>query len=254
MTSLDKAFTILDIFLRIVDYEIRLSELAKLSGLHIATVSRIVTKLVDHGYLSQAEKRGKYMLGTKFLEFSAIIEQTNMIRRIAMPYMIELYKSIDETVAIFKWDGTKIIFIDEIRIKDFPQLMGGSHAPFPVYCTAIGKAVLSGMSYHELDSFLNNTEIKAYTLNTITDIDEIKEHLGKVAREGIAYEDEEYQMGIRGLAASIRGSDGRTVGCVGVLGPITRLSLEKMEKIAPHLKECTRKISLKLGFRENPVS
>ena len=90
MTLLDKAFSILDIFLCFDDYEIRLSELARISGLHIATVSRIVSKLADYGYLSQAETRGKYMLGTKFLEFSVIIEKSNIIRRIARPYLLKI--------------------------------------------------------------------------------------------------------------------------------------------------------------------
>lgn len=247
---LDKAFYILEIFLRTGDREMRLSDLARISGLNITTVNRVVAKLVAHSYLTQAENRGKYMLGPKFLEFNKIIEQTRIIKRVAMPYMIKLNKYVEDAVGIFTWDGKKLVFTDEIRSGYLPVISGNTHEVFPLYCTALGKIILAGMTGRELAVYLKETELEAYTTNTISDPDELRKHLKRVAQEGVAYDNEEYWPGIRNVASGVFDNEGKTVACIGVLGPAGRLSAERMAEIAPYVRECALEISQRLGYRD----
>lgn len=248
MTLLDKAFSILDIFLCFDDCDIRLSDLACLSELHIATVSRIVSKLVDYGYLSQAEKRGKYMLGAKFLEFASFIEKANLIKRISMPHLIELYKLIDETVGILKWNGEKLTFIHEIRTTRLPRISTNLQEGVPKYCSAAGKIILAGMTDYELGTFLSNKNMQAYTKESVIDFHEFKRHLGEIVQEGIAYDDEECWPGFRNVASRISNIQGRTIACINVLGPSDRMTWEKMREITPYIKECATEISKKLKY------
>lgn len=252
MNTLDKTFTILNIFLSIGDFEIRLSELARISGIHVATVSRIVSKLVYYGYLSQAEKRGKYMLGTKFLEFSAVIEQANIIKRIAMPYLIKLFKIADETVGVFEWDGKRLIFIDYVRSKYLPRNPSPdrSHEYFPLYCTAMGKIVLANMNNRELQAYFKNNELIPQTPNTITDSEELKKQLLEIAHEGVAFDNEEDRPGIRNIAAGIKNSEYKINACIGLIGPTSRISPERMVELAPYVKECADEISRKLIYQD----
>ena len=96
MKSLKKAFEILEVFLNI-DYEevreIRLTDLAKLSGINIPTVNRIASSLVEMGYLRQNEKRGKYSLGPKFMYFTHVLKRHNSLNEIVKPFLIKLNKS-----------------------------------------------------------------------------------------------------------------------------------------------------------------
>ena len=68
MKSLQKALDILELFLG-DEGEISLSDLSKSSGLNKSTVNRIALTLVKRGYLKQENRRGKYSLGIKFLDF-----------------------------------------------------------------------------------------------------------------------------------------------------------------------------------------
>ena len=62
MKSLHKALDILETFLEVGSGEIRLSEIAKITGIHKATVNRIASVFVARGYLNQLERRGKYSI------------------------------------------------------------------------------------------------------------------------------------------------------------------------------------------------
>ena len=79
MEAIQKTFAVLELFLSTKD-EMSLSELSQLSGINKTTVSRITSTLVKLGYLSQREKRGKYSLGMRFLDFSGFIKTRIKIR------------------------------------------------------------------------------------------------------------------------------------------------------------------------------
>jgi IclR family acetate operon transcriptional repressor len=250
MKSLNKALDILEVFVDLGGGEIRLSELAQLTGLNKATVSRIVSALVKRGYMSQVERRGKYILGAKFLNFGAVIKQKNRIKDIAMPHLVKLNQLVEESVALFSLDREKAVFIEEVHSKYILRLPPDTTAMPPLYCTAIGKILLASKAARELERYLHNTDIKAYTPNTITDLNRLKSQLMTVAKEGVAYDDEELYPGFRSVAAGIRDAEERLVAGVGVQGPSVRFTRAIMKEIAPDVKHCAMAISIDLGYRD----
>jgi len=250
MKSLNKALDILEIFLDINGTEIRLSELAKLSGLNKATVYHIVSALVDRGYMSQTERRGKYVLGAKFLNFSTIIRQKEKIKDIAMPHLIKLNQLTKEAVALFtSLDGERVVFVEGIHSKYPLKIIPDLGSMVPSYCTGIGKIFLARKTERELEEYFHNTDIRAYTPNTITDLNHLKSHLTTVAKEGVAYDDEELCLGSRQVAAGIRDAEERLVAGIGVFGPSVRLTRARLKEITPDVKHCAMAISIDLGYR-----
>jgi DNA-binding IclR family transcriptional regulator len=247
LKSLRKALQVLEVFLNVGYVEIRLSELAKMTGLNAATVNRIVSVFVELGYMTQTERRGTYMLGTKFLNFSAIIKQRNRIRDIARPYIVDLHHSTGESVMIMNWDGEKLIVVDAA----FSKAMRLNPAPgviVPLYCTGAGKVILAGMTEFELDNYCRDHEMTALTENTITDPDELKTYLKKVAREWFACELEERYPGINNVGAPIWDAEDSIVGCISVTGSSSSLTQNKINQIIPDLKKVALQISRELGY------
>jgi DNA-binding IclR family transcriptional regulator len=249
INSIEKAFRILDIFLDTGDDEIRLSELAKLSGLHLATVNRIASLLVKLGYLNQVDPRGKYLLGPKFLMFNSITEKKGKLSNIAMPHLIKISELTGETTAIFYWDGRNLVYVDEVQKKHPLNVDTKSRVNVPLYCTGGGKIVLADKTEQELEEYLENADMQAYTPNTITDHARLKSHLAQVARDDIAYDNEEYIVGVREVVAGFRDVTGRIAGYIGVTVPSARATEEYLGKIAPHLKQSAVDISKQLGYR-----
>jgi len=248
MKSLKKATDILDLFLELGDVEIRLSEIAKMTGLHVATTNRLVSAWVKLGYMQQSEKRGKYTLGKKFIEFADILEMKTKLKTAGMPYLSKLFTQVEETVAILSWDGKKLIFIEEIRAKHLFPSTNASRILFQLYCTAIGKICLAEKSDEELKQYFETTQFVKHLPNTITDYKKMKTQLKQVKKEGVAYEIEEHFAGIGEVGCAVRNHEGKLIGCVGVLGPTSRLTPEKMRNIAPYLKQCSLDISAQFGY------
>jgi DNA-binding IclR family transcriptional regulator len=248
MRTLNRTLDVLEVFLKIEDDNIRLSELAKLSGLNKATVNRIVSDLVSRGYLNQPERRGKYYLGTKFIRFNHIITQRSKLGLVAPPYLAKLAESVKDCVLLTVLDGEHALVSDVIDSQHVLRTSLEVGTRISLYCTGQGKAILAGMTEAELDQYLSKVTLKRLTEYTITDPNELKSHLIIVAKEGVAYDDEDQFMGIRNVAAGIMKADGKVIAAVGVIGPSVRMTRTRMREIAPWVKQCAAEISRALGY------
>jgi DNA-binding IclR family transcriptional regulator len=248
MKTLKRALDILDVFLEIGNDNIRLSELARLSGLNKATVSRFVSDLVDRGYLKQPKPRGKYYLGTKFIRFNHLIIVKDKLALIAPPYLVKLAESVEDCVLLTALDRDHALVTEVIDSQHVLRTSLEVSTRIPLYCTGQGKAILAGMTEAELDEYLSKVTLKQYTENTITNASELKRHLMMVTREGVAYDDEDQFIGIRNVAAGIKNAGGKVIAAVGVIGPSVRMTRARMREIAPQVKLCAEQISKALGY------
>lgn len=224
-----------------------LEEITRLSGLNKSTTRRIVLSLVECGFLKQQRKRGKYSLGMKFLDYAQAVKKNNPIMDIAAPYLTEMGQIIDETVSLAVWDGRTAIICQSIhpthplRVTSYEGTMAGLHY------NSLGKAILAEIPEEELNRLLPD-DLTRYTHNTITDINDLKKQLMMVRQEGVAIDDEEGFIGIRGIAATLRNNEGKVVGAITILGPSIRLTREKLRECVPMVKETALKISRALGY------
>lgn len=253
MKTLDKAINILELFLSPAESpqeEMSLTELARLSGLSKSGVKRTVSILVTRGYLKQREKRGKYSLGTKFLDFSGVIKRRSKIRDKAMPYLLKLAQLTRESVILSILDGQYAAYNETIPSEHALKIVPDEGTKVPLYCTGVGKIFLASMTEPEVENYIHSTKLEPYTANTITHPDYLKAHIAIIVKEGIAFDDEEFSLGIRSVATGIRDSEGKTVAAVGILGPSVRLSRQRMTEIAPDVKKCAAEISQELGYKK----
>jgi DNA-binding IclR family transcriptional regulator len=76
--------------------------------------------------------------------------------------------------------------------------------------------------------------------------------LAKIRARGYATDDEEYELGVRGIASPIRDDSGNSVAAVGVSGPAQRLTKNRLRALAGHVKDAAKAISLRLGGDVSP--
>ena len=252
MKSLTKALGILDLFLD-NQGEMALSQIAKLSGLNKTTVSRIVSTLVKHGYLKQKEKRGKYSLGTIYLSFTGVVKSKLRVRNIAITYLTKLSQQVHESALIAYGNGNEEVFTETFHDTSQPnsvlRVVPVEGTGMPLHSTSVGKVLLANMSDEELEKYLNNKHLRHFTPNTIVNIKDMKKHLKTVRQKGIAFDDEEFSLGVRGVATGLRDSEGKIVGAIAVVAPSVRLTRARMQELASDVTSCAVDISTELGFR-----
>ena len=251
MKSLNKALDILNVFLKVHNKELKLSEIARLANLNKATVNRVVSVLLARGYLSQAQKRGKYSLGPQFLYFSGVIKQSATIRDTAMPYLVKLQELVEETVILASFDGKRAFIVEGIHPKHHAlRIIPDEGSVTPLYCSSMGKIFLASMTEPELEEYFKNTNVEPYTPNTLSDINLLRRHLMVIAKEDVAYDDEELIVGVRSLAVGIKDPEGKITSCVGIMGPSVRMTRAKMVGLVPDIKLCAAEISQALGYQD----
>ena len=242
MDTINKAFKILEVFLTSED-ELSIGELSSSTKISASTSHRIASILVKRGYLDQSHKRGKYSLSTKKLvEFARIIRKRLKVRNVALPYMKELSRAVDEAVELSLRHG-QTAYTVEVANSDRLLNIAPDSTTLTLHSTGVGKILLAQDSEKELDEYLSEVLLNPRTANTIIDADELKRHLKKVRQDGVAFDDEEYEPGIRSVAAPIKDRFENVVAAIGVVGPANRISGQRMVELAPLVKQYAARIS-----------
>lgn len=252
MKSLQKALDILELFWKHHD-ELSLSEMATLSKYNKATIFRIVSTLIKRGYLKQEKKRGKYSLGNVFLEYSGIVKGNVEIRDLAIPYLLELSRLVKESVIIAIWDGKNSVFTETFHETSYSsgplKVIPEEGTSIPLYCTCLGKIILANMSEDESTRYLNSIKLEKRTPNTIIGVSILRSQFPEIRNENIAYDDEEYVLGVKGVASGIRDKHNNIVGAICVIGPSVRLSKDAVKNMALTVRSFAIRISRSLGYR-----
>jgi DNA-binding IclR family transcriptional regulator len=246
MNVIEKTISLLEVFLE-HPHVLALDEMSTLTGMNKTTVRRIALALVKGGFLKQPEKRGKYSLGRRFLDFSKAIKGNNLVVDIAAPHLFRLSQRVDETVAMALWDGEGAVICLNYHPDHSLKVISNEGKILALNCTCLGKAILAQLSESEFKRVLA-VGLSSSTPNSITDLDDLKRHLLIVRQQGAAIDDEESALGVRGIAAALNDGQGSVIGAISVLGPSVRLTREKIRENLNPLKDCAGRISAELGY------
>ena len=119
----------------------------------------------------------------------------------------------------------------------------------PMYCTAMGRAMLAYMPPARVQEILRKTELEKRTEETKTDVKEIMEELKKVRRQGYCLLVDELNYGRSSVAAPIFDQQGTPVAGISVCTNTYRLSNPDTEQdFAQAVKRVGSKISGILGY------
>lgn len=251
MNAIDKVFGILEAFLE-DGRELKLSDLAQRNDLNISTTYVIASALVKKGYLAQREKRGKYSLGLKFLQFADVISRNLSVRSVALPFMEKLRNDVDENVALMVRDGEVAVVIAGVETDHMLTIGGKWMSMAPLHAAAGGKVFAALMPPSEWARIRSTLRLERVTPNTITDWGLLETELERVRRESVAIDDEETGIGVRGVAAPIRGVGGELVATLDVVGVKLRMTDDRMDDIKRAVKARALEISEALGYNGPP--
>jgi IclR family KDG regulon transcriptional repressor len=246
--SVDRALDILESF----DFsaeELGVTELAQKLNLHKNNVFRLLATLEVRGYIEQDRKSGNYRLGIKTFEIANVFLHHLGLRRQARPILEELVNKCDETANLAILDGSDVIYILMHETSQTVRIVLRLGQRLPAHCTAAGKAQLAFESADRLQLLFKDTPLRKLTENTIVRPEALREHLREVAKVGFALDNEEFELGVRCLAVPVRDYSHKVVASVGLSGPLSRFSMERIEKeLVPLVKEAGEKISERLGY------
>jgi DNA-binding IclR family transcriptional regulator len=224
-------------------------DMMKELGFHKSSVQRIVTTLEAEGFLSRvAEGKGFYRLGPVILYLGNLAEVSTDLRSIAQPVMRRLVETVQETAYLCVLAEFQSLYIEIVECSQPIRIMHTVGKRNPLHCTGVGKVLLSGMTPEGIDRVISRRGLTAYTQNTITDRGRLLEEIETVRVNGLAYDNQELDIGVRCIAAPIFNRDGNVAAGLSISGPVQRLTPEKVSRFETVVKMAAAEISFKLGF------
>ncbi len=225
-----------------------LAEIVAASKINKTTAFRVVSTLETLGYLERDPDTRDYRPGLKVLKLGFTALGSLELAQIAQPYLKALSDASGETTNMSIRDGAEVVYVARNATQQIVSVNLQRGSRLPVYCTSMGKVQLIDLSRQELCSLLGEGPYPKRGPNTVTCLEALVTELDQVRRQGYAVNDEQLAVGLRSVAAPIRGSEGQVMAAINISVPGSRISREALEaNLAPKVLEAARQISSALG-------
>lgn len=224
-----------------------ITDIFAICGLPKSTIFMILTTLETLDYVEKLDG-DKYKLTLKLYHLGMNIFSKLDIRQVARPIMEQLSEQLRFTVHLAKLDHGKAMYIEKVSGPGFVQFSTAIGHTWPLYISAGGKVLAAYMPEDKLDEMIDAQGFQAYTANSITTKEALKEILQSVRENGYALEDEEGENGIRCVAAPVFDKSGQVVAAVSITALRNELPANKFHEVGLILRDKALLISEQLGY------
>ena len=157
---LDRAFAIIDA-LADTREEASLAEIAAIVKMHKSTVHRLMMNLERHRLVDR-DQTGHYRLGMKLYDLGIRAFSRFDIRHRARPHLEKLTYDTEETVHLCILDDGEMLYVDKVEPRRSIRMSSTVGRRNAVHCTAVGKAVLAGLSEAVIDQIINQRGLRLF--------------------------------------------------------------------------------------------
>ena len=244
--SADRVLRILQSFVP-NERDVSLTDIAERVQLPKSSVHRLLMTLIDHGFVERDASTRRYSLGIKLFELGSTAIHGRGLHGAAQPALEELSRATAETSHLAVLSGTDAVYVYKVEGPSSISMTSRVGGRAPVHATSIGK-VLTAWSSPEEMAVLRNAPMQATTRYTITSVRAFDEELRRVRASGYALDLEEFEIGLRCIAAPVRDQSARVIAAVGIAGPSSRLDDARLSKLVPMVVDAADLLSRNLGF------
>lgn len=176
--------------------EARLQDISNSLSLNKSTIHSLISTLEQLGYVERGEKNPTYSLGVKVFQLGKVYEKNFKIKDTIQPLLKEMSNFSNETTYFTLQVGQNYIYIDKCESKNNLKL-----SPEIGFEESIESNSAIGKIYK---SFLENK-----ILDSALDLEEVEEGMNCIAFPVL--------------------KNNKLIGVIGIGGPASRLTKEKME-------------------------
>jgi DNA-binding IclR family transcriptional regulator len=237
--SLARALQILD---SLGEGDRSLDQLATELGVHKTTVLRLLRTMEADRFVRRDESH-RYRLGSRLFALADAAREQYVVRAVAAPHLRQLNQKTGQTVHLAAWENGEVIYVDKLDSVRSVRMYSQVGVPAALHCTAVGKVLLAAQPKRQREALLASIDYHAFTPQTITQSDVLRDELDEVRAQGWAQDRSEHESFINCIGAPVTDHDGRVVGAVSVSVPDVLLNYEQVLELLPDLLAATKAIS-----------
>lgn len=223
-----------------------LLEIERALNIPKSSTFELVYTLVDKGFVENIEK--KFSIGVMAFKVGISYSRKLDIVQMSKSILEELSKQCEETVFLAKYIGDKLVYVD--KHMKYSELSSTCRigSTKELYCTALGKAILSSKTDQEIIDYFGRAHIVKHTKNTLDNPQSMIEQAAVFRKQGYAIEDREGSDDMYCVACPIYNYQNIPVAAVSVATPYYKMTAETSSKFGNLVNRAAFEVSNKLGF------
>jgi len=227
----------------------RLTDLAARSGLSLSTVHRLLTTLQKRHFVQFDQTDGLWHVGRQAFQVGATFAQQRNFVAPSLPYLRQLRDQTRETANLGVAIDGRMIFLAQVESREIMRAITRVGGSTPMVNSGMGKALLATYSPVDVSAIVSSYGMHRLTPKSLTRSGDLRVELDRVRERGFAVDDEEFQAGLRCIAAPVFGQQGEALCAISVSGLVQRLTDDRVSAIGQLVAETARALTAALGGR-----
>ncbi|WP_328618552.1 IclR family transcriptional regulator [Amycolatopsis sp. NBC_00355] len=220
---------------------LRVSDVARRAGLHVATASRLIDELVGHGWLRRDPDR-RVRVGVRLWELASRASPTLGLREAALPFMEDLHAVVGHHTQLAVLEDREVLFVERLSAPGAVVNVTRVAGRLPLHASSSG-LVLLAHAPAELREEVLAGPLPAYRRTTLTEPARLRRFLADVRRDGYAYCAGFIDEETTGIAVPLRGPAGDVVAALSVIVPTGRNARAQIPALLAAARGISRTIS-----------
>jgi DNA-binding IclR family transcriptional regulator len=213
---LARAVRVLDAFTA-DEPSLSVGEVARRSGLHVATASRLIAELVAHGLLERGAER-EVRVGVRLWELGARASPTVSLRDAAMPFLEDVHAVVRHHAQLGVLDGEDVLFLERLSARDAVINYSRIAGRLPAYTSSSG-LVLLAYAPADVQERVLARPLRPVTPAGLRTPAQLRAALAEVRRAQSAVLAGHQHPDATGVAVPVRGDHGEVVAALSVIVP-----------------------------------
>lgn len=202
-----------------------IAQASRATGLSRPSVKRCLHTLVKLGYASQSGVT--YTLRPKVLALGYAYLSSSTLAMRAQPYLDQVRDDLHESCSLGVIEDDEVYYVARAEVSRIMSIALRAGSRLPLYCTSMGRVLLSGWSPAERGEYFRHADLRALTQQTRTSPSELNAICEGVQREGFAVVDQELEVGLRSIAVPVF-QHGEIIASLNVGTQASRITLTEL--------------------------
>jgi DNA-binding IclR family transcriptional regulator len=244
--AVDRAISILELLAGDRTGGLGITDLSQRLRLPKSSVLAILTTMERRGFVRRLDNQ-KYLLGLKaYWIGSAYVRGLDLIQEF---YLIaeRIVAACGETVQLAVLQGGDVVYIATQPGTQPVRLVSEVGERLPAYASALGKALLAGLSDDEVRARFAGQALLPVTENTISSLAELVADLHQTRTRGVAIDRGEVIPGLYCVAGAVRNDRNNIIASMSISAPISRVDGERLAELKELILRETNHLSWHLG-------
>lgn len=225
----------------------RLSDVARAAGLPVSTAHRLLTTLEQQGFAQFEPASALWHVGRDAFTVGLAYGRRLSFVAPALPLLRRLRDATRETANLGILDDDHLVTVSQVESREIRRALSPPGRRVPVFCSAMGKAILATWRDDDVLALADRAGLPPLTTKSLRTREAALAEIARTRARGWALDDEEFNLGMRCLAAVVWSPQAEAACAISISGAAVRLTEDRLEPLGHLVAQAAEELTLVLG-------